>query len=392
MAKSMDLLKAALAERQAKAKRTIEETGKKWVKRGDLEQKRREEYLENQRLEEERAKAEEEERLKRFSDHLSKSAAQNAEANMEIDARLVDIALLDDDDAEPPLALGEVIDRLRGMGCPITLFGETDMQRYKRLRQIEKEAHEGKKNPDLLMLEQVHLQQRQLQQQQDEDDDQEADKEEQAEPEVADDKSDSEDDSDDIAKKEAGNVIDSAPSKEPEPDAPPIEVEDTVMDKCDFIRAWARKALKAWEKELADKPDEEKAKQIVKTEIAAHRQVRRDVRPLQKRLRVYAMDDFLLDKIYTIVKFAAELEYRNASEAYLDLSIGKAAWPVGIGCGGSMLMEDAIGLHDRFNRNNQVKDIAFALNDDVTRKYVQALKRLMNVAKKYWPPEDPSKL
>merc|ERR1712151_1256673 len=84
-------------------------------------------------------------------------------------------------------------------------------------------------------------------------------------------------------------------------------------------------------------------------------------------------------------------EYRNASEAYIDLSIGKAAWPVGIGCGGSMLMEDAIGLHDRFNRNNQVKDIAFALNDDVTRKYVQALKRLMNVAQRYWPPADPSR-
>lgn len=46
------------------------------------------------------------------------------------------------------------------------------------------------------------------------------------------------------------------------------------------------------------------------------------------------------------------LRYREAAEAYLDLTIGKAgqacphhllggqaAWPVGIGCGGSMLME-----------------------------------------------------
>merc|ERR1719222_806000 len=104
------------------------------------------------------------------------------------------------------------------------------------------------------------------------------------------------------------------------------------------------------------------------------------------------MNDALLEKLWRIVKFAEEREYRQASEAYLDLSIGKAAWPVGIGCGGSMLMEDAIGLHDRFNRNNQVKDNAVTLNDDVTRKFVQALKRLMNVAARYWPPEDLSNL
>merc|ERR1719222_1537395 len=103
------------------------------------------------------------------------------------------------------------------------------------------------------------------------------------------------------------------------------------------------------------------------------------------------MNDALLEKLWRIVKFAEEREYRQASEAYLDLSIGRAAWPVGIGCGGSMLMEDAIGLHDKFNRNNQVKDIAFALNDDVARKYVQALKRLMTVAQRYWPADDPSK-
>merc|ERR1711972_1007766 len=146
----------------------------------------------------------------------------------------------------------------------------------------------------------------------------------------------------------------------------------------------------AWEKELADLPEEEKKKAIVKQQMAQHRQVRRDVRPLQKRLRLYVLDDWLLGKIYNIVAKAENREYRDANEAYLDLSIGKAAWPVGIGCGGSMLMEDAIGLHDRFNRNKQVKDIAFALNDDVTRKFVQAIKRLMTVAQRYWPPTDAS--
>merc|ERR1719221_419504 len=126
--------------------------------------------------------------------------------------------------------------------------------------------------------------------------------------------------------------------------------------------------------------------------VAAHRQVRRDVRPLQRRLKMYVMEEWLLDKIHSIIKLADQLEYRSAAEAYLDLSIGKAAWPVGVGCGGSMLMEDAIGLHDRFNRMASVKDNSYALNDDTTRKFVQALKRLMNVAQRYWPPEDGANL
>merc|ERR1719198_1113899 len=160
------------------------------------------------------------------------------------------------------------------------------------------------------------------------------------------------------------------------------------MDKCDAVRQWCRKSLKAWEKELADKPDEDKKKAAVKTEVAAHRQVRRDVRPLQKRLRLYIMDEWLLDKIHAIVDKAINRQYRDASEAYLDLSIGKAAWPVGLGCGGSMLMEDAIELHDKFNRMANVKDISWYLNDEVTRKYVQAMKRLITVSQRYWPPDD----
>jgi len=438
----MDMLKSVLAERQAKAKKLTAETGQKWVRRSELEAKRVEEYFEKQRMEEEKQKADEEEHFRKLNEHLAKSESLNAAVGKEVPSHILDDALLGDDDAEPPLGIGEVIERLREMGQPITLFGETDMQRYRRLRSDEKDAHEGKKNPDVVMLESLH-QTQQLQMLQNDEAEQAADAEEEeaaAEQEAESDKEDSDaedpqgldelpgrarrrppaeeepekSDSDaedaglEAAAADAGEKSDSdaedpinpglaaeaaaaAKPADPAEALPQVEVDAQLMDRCDFIRAWARKALKAWEKELADKPEEEKKKAIIKTEMAHHRQVRRDVRPLQKRLRLYVLDDFLLGKIYTIVKFAADREYRDANEAYLDLSIGKAAWPVGIGCGGSMLMEDAIGLHDRFNRMANVRDIAFALNDDVTRKYVQALKRLMNVAARYWPAEDPSK-
>lgn len=434
--KALDLLKSALTERQAKAQKTISETGQKWVRRGDVEAKRKEEYLEEQRLEQEKQQAEEEARLQKFDEQLAQRKSKIEILNKEgLDDPLLADALLDDDDAEPPLSLSEVVDRLRELGHPITIFGETDMQRYKRMRLLEKEIDEGRQNPDVLMLEQVNESQRlSLQDQQekgdgDHDDDDDGDSKggndcghaaaddksdsEDEDEQAADDKSDSEDEGGGEAEKAGDDKSDSedeggAAAKVEVPandgdvamkdkplnkeDLPEVEINTELMDKCDFVRVWTRKALKVWEKELADLPDEEKKTSKVKTQVAAHRQVRRDVRPLQKRLKLYVLEEWLLGKIHVIVKFAEDLEYRAASEAYLDLSIGKAAWPVGIGCGGSMLMEDAIGLHDRFNRMSNVKDIAFALNDDVTRKFVQALKRLMNVAQRHWPPIDPSKL
>eukprot|EP00927_Polykrikos_kofoidii_P063632 TRINITY_DN58485_c0_g1_i1.p1 TRINITY_DN58485_c0_g1~~TRINITY_DN58485_c0_g1_i1.p1 ORF type:complete len:451 (+),score=143.46 TRINITY_DN58485_c0_g1_i1:98-1450(+) len=439
--KAMDLLKSALAERQAKAQKAIGETGQKWIRRGEVEAKRTEEYLEEQRQEAVRRQAAEEAQFQKFAQSVVTRKSKNEVLNKEFseDGLALADALLDDDDAEPPLSLSEVIDRLRQMGFPITLFGETDMQRYKRLRHLEKEAHDGKTNPDVLMLEQVNESQRLAMQDQkeneaeameDEDEDEEkseeeggeevpaaasdkSDSEDEAEQQDAADKSDSEDEGDAGELKAADDKSDSEdegaalknmPSerqmtaegtavqdKIPEAPEADVEVNTQLMDKCDFIRAWARKSLKAWEKELAEVPEGEKKTSKVKQMVAAHRQVRRDVRPLQRRLKMYVVEGWLLDKIHNIVAKADEREYRSAAEAYLDLSIGKAAWPVGIGCGGSMLMEDAIGLHDKFNRNAQVKDIAFALNDDVTRKFVQALKRLMNVAQRHWPPEDPSK-
>lgn len=385
----MDLLKNALAERQAKSQKIISEQGTKWVKRGVLEQQRREEYLEEKKREEEQQQEADAAQLQRVADHFTKRSSNQEEVEKEKQMKF-DESLLDDDDAEPPVGIDQVIERLRELGSPITLFGETDMQRYKRLKAVEKEIHEGKRNPDLLMLEQhQHKLARE-----------EADLAEKLdstagqfqEEAVADDKSDSEDDDEEKGQKiqeKADGITEK--TKDPAEDEPLPEVNSELMDRCDYIRSYIRKTMKAWEKDLADRPEEVKATAQSKKDINYHRQARRDIRPLQKRLRMYRLEEFMLDKLHPIVKLADEREYRQASEAYLDLSIGKAAWPVGLGCGGSMLMEDAIGLHDRFNRMANVKDIAYALNDDVARKYVQALKRLMSMAEKFWPPEDPSK-
>mmetsp|Transcript_45940 Transcript_45940/g.109392 ORF Transcript_45940/g.109392 Transcript_45940/m.109392 type:complete len:427 (-) Transcript_45940:189-1469(-) len=407
---SMDLLKATLAERQAKSQQMLSElgNGKTWIRRGDLERQREEKYLEELRQDQEKQKAAEEARLEMEEQLMAKKKKDQEPEQKKVD---IDMTLLDDDDAEPPIGAEEVGEQLRELGQPITLFGETDMMRYKRMRQLQREGLEGRRNPDEVMLEQLHSnkalaleddaedaaeRRARKEQQEDEQEDAELDAEEAQESSSQKDSSEqtSEKDSEDEEQAaEGGGKSKDEPvaSLDTKKEEMKVEVEVALMDRCDFIRGWIRKAIKAWEKELAERPEELKSKAQHKTEMAQHRQCRRDLKPLQKRLRVYALQNFYLDKIHTIVKFADEREYRSAAEAYLDLTIGKAAWPVGLGCGGSMLMEDAIGLHDRFNRNKQVSDNAEAFNDEVARKYGQAVKRLMGVAQKYWPPDDPSK-
>eukprot|EP00930_Biecheleria_cincta_P003530 TRINITY_DN104469_c0_g1_i1.p1 TRINITY_DN104469_c0_g1~~TRINITY_DN104469_c0_g1_i1.p1 ORF type:complete len:421 (+),score=133.44 TRINITY_DN104469_c0_g1_i1:70-1332(+) len=410
--KSMDILKSALAERQAKAQKTISETGQKWVRRGELEAKRVEEYFADKKREEEKWQADEEARFQKLDEHFAKGK-QDEETKKVIPAHLLDMDLLDDND-EPPISVEEIVNRFRDMSMPIMLFGETDMQRYKRMRQLEKEDHEGKKNPDLIMLDMARANENRMELEDRNEDDEDGEGKDDKKHKNNSDSDGSESDGEGKKQKAGGKDNDSdsdtsekhdaAPSgeqqgeevpKEEEKKAEEVECPDVdvgLMDKSDMIRAWIRKSLKAWEKELADLPDEDKKKPMIKTAIAAHRQVRRDVRPLQKRLRVYAMDPGLLDKIHTIVSRADQREYRSAAEAYIDLTVGKAAWPLGFGHGGSMLMEDAIGLHDRENlmKNKQLKDVSSQLNDEVTRKYVQSLKRLMNQAQNYWPPDAPS--
>jgi len=45
---------------------------------------------------------------------------------------------------QPNIPKEEVIRKLRLLGVPVTFFGETDTQRYKRLRKIEVDSEDGK--------------------------------------------------------------------------------------------------------------------------------------------------------------------------------------------------------------------------------------------------------
>lgn len=92
------------------------------------------------------------------------------------------------------------------------------------------------------------------------------------------------------------------------------------------------------------------------------------------------LDDSLVAPIVEIVKALQERRYVDANNGYLRLSIGKAAWPIGV---------TMVGIHERSAREKLHNgEKGHVMGDEVTRKFLQSIKRCLTFAQVRWPPED----
>ena len=98
------------------------------------------------------------------------------------------------------------------------------------------------------------------------------------------------------------------------------------------------------------------------------------------------MPDDMLPRVAEIVHHMQKRQYQRANDAYLRLSIGNAPWPIGVtmvGCASSSAsflnpLTTQPRIHERSAREKISTDqVAHVLNDEVSRKYIQSLKRLI---------------
>lgn len=138
--------------------------------------------------------------------------------------------------------------------------------------------------------------------------------------------------------------------------------------------------LQEWADSLAARPDD--VKHTMQGRMAAATQVQSGdyLKPLFKKLRKRALSPDVLMRIAEIVHYVQKREYRHANDSYLQLSIGNAPWPIGV---------TMVGIHERSGREKIFSsNVAHVLNDEVSRKYIQSLKRLMTFAQTLYPPKD----
>ncbi|GAA5962713.1 hypothetical protein JCM3765_006176 [Sporobolomyces pararoseus] len=271
----------------------------------------------------------------------------------------------------------EAIRRLRRIGQPIKLFGESDKERRLRLRALEliEERTEGQRNDFARAMEGQELGI--------------------IENNKKDDKKSS---SDSKNRKLKTNTTTQSQSDDKDKDGQdqvrePKPKDEEVLVNLDLVKTNPHKVypqiyhalkrvLKEWEQSLAERPESVKRSTQGKVAAATQATSAEYLKPLFKQLRKRDLADDVLLAIAEITFYMQTREYLRANDAYLRLSIGNAPWPIGV---------TMVGIHERSGREKIFSsNVAHALNDETSRKYIQSLKRLLTFAQAIRPPADVS--
>ena len=164
-----------------------------------------------------------------------------------------------------------------------------------------------------------------------------------------------------------------------------IEAENYSIDfKCNELYNWFHLIFIEWEKTLNEslKNLNPKTKPEIRMNFGLYKQSRGFIKPLFDLLlnKNFEKKD-ILDKLFKIMVFCEDRDYKNANDEYIELSIGNAPWPLGV---------NMVGIHERSERAKIFSDqIANILNDDITKKYLLCVKRIISfIQKKH--PKNPS--
>ena len=347
----MDLLKAEIARKRKhlEEKKVIKE-GQKYFKRGDLAAAEREEYL--QKAQESAAKRQKYEPSGPPTEGKLRIDVQSSSAGDELTSPTEMVS------NEVLLPRAEAVRRLRERGEPIRLFGETDEDVCRRLRRIEiltPDVNKGLRNDFQAAMEKIEQdEQRELLQRQD-----------------------GEKDVPKEMKVDGGGLT----MKDIEALAEKALEGDEDYDQ-GFVLKYIKFLLELRAKDLNDRPKEVKTSQAGRLDAALHEQTIGYLRPLLKLLRKRKCPPDILRELTDICKNMVAREYVKASDSYLRMAIGNAAWPIGV---------TMVGIHARAGREKIfAQHVAHVLNDETQRKYIQGLKRLMTYCQKVFPT-DPSR-
>nr|CDS30774.1 pre mRNA splicing factor 18 [Hymenolepis microstoma] len=156
-----------------------------------------------------------------------------------------------------------------------------------------------------------------------------------------------------------------------------------VMEEVsDHVLRYLKYLLSYWGTHLNQRSREVKLSYSGKMDSATYNQTLEYIKPLFKLLKNKRCQDDILDSLVKVVVLLMDRNYLKANDAYLDLAIGKAPWPLGV---------TNHGIHQRTAQDKiHTKNVAHVLNDETQRKFIQGIKRLMTRAQEFFPT-DPSR-
>ncbi|KAI9645886.1 hypothetical protein NHQ30_005323 [Ciborinia camelliae] len=315
------------------------DTSKKYMKRSEIEAERQAKYIAEQRAieaereaklaqkrkredeEAEANKAREEKRRRLAEESRKQREEREAEEERKRRKRLGLPELVKEENVEveeDDIADEELVEKLREMGHPAKLFAETHKQRLRRYRKLGIVMTTGPIPTTLVLVEEKDMK------------------------------------------------VETVPKDE--------EGRKYLFRQ---LASYFTMVLGEWEQAL------EKEKRDTFASKAAYNamvQSKESMTPLFRKFEKGDLDEGILEPIVEIVKAAQEKRYVDANDGYLRLSIGKAAWPIGV---------TMVGIHERSAREKlHESDKGHVMGDEITRKFLQSIKRCLSFAQVRWPPED----
>mmetsp|Transcript_1741 Transcript_1741/g.3721 ORF Transcript_1741/g.3721 Transcript_1741/m.3721 type:complete len:420 (+) Transcript_1741:43-1302(+) len=159
--------------------------------------------------------------------------------------------------------------------------------------------------------------------------------------------------------------------------------EEELNDKPKRIYRYFKSLIRQWEEDLAQRPDAVKRTAAGKNETKTLKQCKDYIRPLFHLCRRRELEEDLQLHLFNIVTFCEQGEFVRAHDSYIDVSIGRAAWPIGV---------TMVGIHARSGRAKiESSNVAHVMNSELHRKYLTSVKRLMTYAQRKRTDVHPSK-
>uniref|UniRef100_A0A0N4Z454 Pre-mRNA-splicing factor 18 n=1 Tax=Parastrongyloides trichosuri TaxID=131310 RepID=A0A0N4Z454_PARTI len=145
--------------------------------------------------------------------------------------------------------------------------------------------------------------------------------------------------------------------------------EDDSKD-CKTISNFIKYALQVWADELNEREIEKKKSIEGKFQTSLHNETVHHIKPLLKDLDNERIKNDIRCHLSVICRYIiVEKDLIKSNNAYMEMAIGNAPWPVGV---------TRSGIHQRPSSSRMyVSNIAHVLNDERQRKYIQGFKRLL---------------
>jgi hypothetical protein len=165
-----------------------------------------------------------------------------------------------------------------------------------------------------------------------------------------------------------------ADEKDEKDDEDGDDAEEEVDERVTLIRTWIRSLMRAWEADLQERDGDAKKTAVAKAESQQYRQSKQHLRPLLKGMKKGggALPEIVLAKLHEMVQLCNERKYAKANDVYISLAMGNSGFAVGA----TALQLKEKGHGGKLDTSNDSR-VAHALNDESTRKFIQAFKRLV---------------